>query len=99
MLKEFRTSRKMKLREMSNVVGVPISTYEAWENKRRNPSKENMVKLKLAIDLIKSHEKAAYYYKSLERFDTKPSFFTRLRRNKIKVISFVLIVIILAVLW
>lgn len=99
MLKEFRTSRKMKLREMSNVVGVPISTYEAWENKRRNPSKANAIKLKLAIEMIKSHEKAACYYKALERFETKPSFFTKLKRNKIKVIAFLLIVAILTVLW
>lgn len=99
MLKEFRTSRKMKIREMSNIIGVPISTYRAWENKRRNPNKKNMAKLKLAIDLIKSHEKAACYYKSLERFETKPSFFTKLKINKIKVISFILIIVILTVLW
>jgi transcriptional regulator with XRE-family HTH domain len=99
MLKEFRTSRKIKLREMSNIVGVPISTYESWENKRRKPGKKKAAKLKLAIDMIKLHEKATCRYKALEGQEIKPSFFTKLKNNKLKLISFILIVFILTVIW
>ena len=97
MLRKFRTSRKMTQKQFADRIGVPRTTYQAWEYGTSKPTKENQESIDKTIKLIKSYEIAEAYYSALSRYENKPSFFSK--RKLLKLLVFVILVFILTVLY
>lgn len=51
-LREKRQGCGMTMREIAKEIGVSASTYVAWENGKKRPSKENMEKIKKLGDAL-----------------------------------------------
>jgi transcriptional regulator with XRE-family HTH domain len=44
-IKELRESRKIKQKEMAEILQVPNNTYNQWENEKRQPDPDMLVKI------------------------------------------------------
>ncbi len=49
-IKKARTNRELTQIEMANRIGVPASTYIAWESGKSNPNYENKMKIERFLD-------------------------------------------------
>ena len=50
-IKELREVRKIKQKEMAEILQVPSNTYNQWENGKRQPDHETLVKIAKYFDV------------------------------------------------
>lgn len=97
MLKTIRKKYKLTQCEMAEYIGVPRTTYQSWESGRRNPTAQNIERVKSFIRRVRVGEMADEYYKAISKDEKKPSY--PIKKRIIEIIMVLIIVLILVILW
>lgn len=104
-LKKFREEHKLTQKRFAKIIGVPRSTYQMWEYKNSRPNKENIEKIKIAIEIIKKHKKVSEQYeinqKIMENYHHEIDEFAEDSQcpKLIKFLFVLILIFIFTVLW
>lgn len=72
-IKELRESRKIKQKEMAEILQVPNNTYNQWENEKRQPDHDMLVRIAeyfgVTVDYLLGREEEPQKEKSPSEVD------------------------------
>lgn len=77
-IKELRESRKIKQKEMAEILQVPNNTYNQWENEKRQPDHDMLVRIAeyfgVTVDYLLGREEEPQKEKSPSNMDGLTNF-------------------------